>query len=53
MRRLTIHLKDVGHHSGLFPIKNTLSFIVKNDKEIESHLSTHGWNVQKHYLTNL
>ena len=51
MKRLTIHLKYVEPFYG--KIKNTLSFSVKNQREINHHLSMHEGNVKKHYLTNL
>jgi len=51
MRRLTVHLEWVDKEGN--KVKNTLSFEVKNDDEIQHHLSMHGNNVKKSYITNL
>ena len=51
MKRLTIYLKKVEKINK--KITNTLSFKVKNDKQIADHLSMHGNNVKKHSISNL
>ena len=51
MRRLTIHLKEVEVFGKV--IRNTLSFVVKSQKEINHHLGMHEGNVKKHYLSNI
>ena len=50
MKRLTINLKEVEKRDN--KINNTLSFTVKNQKEINDHLSAHKDNIKKHQVSN-
>lgn len=51
MQRLTIYLKKVKKDKSI--IKNTISKIVHNQKEIDHHLSMNHGNILKHQITNL
>lgn len=52
MRRLTIYLKYVPCENG--KIKNTLSYIVRNDNEMRDCLGLHDdTNIKKYQLSNV